>query len=175
MSMHTQYMDECSVVCEMCFFLEVSGFSQARTHTHRSHLIFLCMDVYNFSVLHIFWTPDWTVSWRSFFNRTQCPDDAEIIDTKLAVHKIWLLTKHKKDRFSSLIISLGTAAIVWFLIMKSLLVQLYSLHSMIHCNCALHVHGRILPPKPRDPAVLMRMLTHLCGALAWGFSLVGKE
>ena len=82
------------------------------------------------------------VSWRPKFNRTQSSDNAKTVghQTCRKKKKILLLwTKHEKLKFTSLTISPETAAVEWFLIMNLLLLQLWSLQSIMHCECALYV------------------------------------
>ena len=71
--------------------------------------------------------------------------------------------KREKLKFTSLIISLGTAAIEWFLIMKLLSVQLYSLQSIkiMHFDCASMFIWPLTSAKHGVPAVQMHLSTCL--------------
>ena len=64
------------------------------------------------------------MSWGPNFYRTLCPDDAKISGHQTCrKQNPWWWTKHEKLKFTSLIISPGSAAIDWSLIMKLFSVQ----------------------------------------------------
>ena len=65
-------------------------------------------------------------SWRNFFNRTQCPDDANTVRHQIAENKICGCEQNRKSWSWHHWQCPGTAAVKWPLIMNLLLVQLYS-------------------------------------------------
>ena len=108
--------------------------------------------------------------------RAKCLEEQTLTGYKTCRKQdLWLLTELEKLKFTSLIIRPGTAAKRWFLIMKLLSVQLFSLRNTVHFDNALHILGRLLQPKHSVPAVQTRLSTPVCFVLIWSLNMVGKH